>query len=1098
MSAEKPFRICWTAENARSVFRTEALEGNDAVFLATHSPFKGFDVAGRDQGEFEDQTEQAVLHTLSDQDRQHAFCVVQGEPGSGKSHLIRWLSVKWPHQNDLKLLLRRSDGSLEGALRQLREKLGAEYDDLFQNLGVRQRASTQGRANNFLATLANSLHPDHYDDKIGDETWCGKFRPDLLFQHEKIRESWPAPLRIVELLEGAGGERNSASASFDLFDIADLGFDTLRKLKLLLSNPATKELVRRLEREVERMAPYRVEHDWTAEELEEHKADEFPVSLELLDALNRRRNDSIQNVLGVSAEGLKTLFRRVREALQSKGRRLVLLLEDITSWEGLDDSLIDALVFNAAATGDDDGSDVCPLISVVGVTPKYYDDLQANYRQRITHEIILGRSQGGAQDVASLRDRSERTAFVARYLAAVRAGASSLSSWRDDLRADPLRPPPNPCEGCPKHATCFSIFGASDGIGLFPFTEHAIDRFFEALKVDDRGQTWRTPRGVLQAVLNPVLEQVDNIEDGGFPGDGIERSAFEDNRRSNSAPTGRLSEIISAQVESHDQARFRSLVTYWGEPDIADTSLVDEVPVFAGLPKPLVEAFSLPWIGGDAISPLETTRPHTEETLDPQVEAKPLTDVPANETRPSSIEQEKTKVAPQLQSATGKAQMTPPRRRGRTVSAREEMRQDLQRWAAGTDSRFGGQWNEELHALVKRIDSRRLGIPPNLFERIITNEMVKLEGTTKGSRDYLVIERKSWVRDGLEAKLALQYDAQLSTADRTFHLRNLSLMMRRMEAQVASYLQRRLPTADDGRLWSPISTLAQVLLARAWLRGSAEPDQPLAKQLSGILSDEPEATTGQQSRSAPWLEWLNKTNHWQSRIREDLRELVALPTEGGVRGMINSGELVSAILRMNKTGRTDAVPELSVRLPSSMGAISEAHELGTLWNAKQSQIVSVEFRQLKERTNSIEGGLRGHSVASHLERVDAAVTQASEILGNTGMDAVQAWRRAYSEYKTKSLAIEEVEDLIIAFDEEESIPSETVERLSWLANQPAGAVMILNSLMQTGEHAIETMCAHAKDVVGDGGARASLDTINAVGQAMREVSSRITAKTDAA
>ena len=464
MLEDKPFRLCWTTQNARSVFRTEALEGGDAVFLATHSPITGFDVDGRDQGEFDDRTEQAVLATLSDPARQHAFAVVQGEPGSGKSHLIRWLSVNWPHRFDLKLLLRRSDGSLEGALRQLREKLGPEFEDLFQNLGVRQRASTQGRANNFLATLANSLHPGHYEDNIGDEAWCGRHRPDLLFNHPLMRERWTAPMRIVELLEGAGGERNSASASFDLYDLADFNLDTLRRIKIELSDPGAKDLARHLEREIERMAPYR-EHRWTAEELAATKADELPTSLALLAALNRRRNDSIQSVLGVSADGLKTLFRKVRQALRAKGMRLVLLLEDITSWEGLDDSLIDVLVFNAAAQGDDGEADVCPLISVVGVTPKYYDDLQANYRQRITHEVILGTSNGGAQDVAALRDPAERTAFVARYLAAVRAGPEALLAWRDDLRAAPFLPPPNVCLSCPKQEPCFAVFGSSNDVG---------------------------------------------------------------------------------------------------------------------------------------------------------------------------------------------------------------------------------------------------------------------------------------------------------------------------------------------------------------------------------------------------------------------------------------------------------------------------------------------------------------------------------------------------------------------------------------------------------------------------------------------------------
>src|SRR5690606_6972993 len=66
-------------------------------------------------------TESGLLETLSDSQRTHAFCVVQGDPGSGKSHLIRWLAVHWPkRQDDLVLLLQRADGSLQGALDQLR------------------------------------------------------------------------------------------------------------------------------------------------------------------------------------------------------------------------------------------------------------------------------------------------------------------------------------------------------------------------------------------------------------------------------------------------------------------------------------------------------------------------------------------------------------------------------------------------------------------------------------------------------------------------------------------------------------------------------------------------------------------------------------------------------------------------------------------------------------------------------------------------------------------------------------------------------------------------------------------------------------------
>src|SRR3546814_7804599 len=104
--------------------------------------------------------------------------------------------------------------------------------------------------------------------------------------------------------------------------------------------------------------------------------------MQLMQARNLRRNDAFQNLLGVSAEGLKTLFRQVRQALAVRGQRLVLLLEDITSWEGIDDSLIDVLVTNAGTR-----DDMCPLISVVGVTPAYYQKLHGNRSEEHTSEL---------------------------------------------------------------------------------------------------------------------------------------------------------------------------------------------------------------------------------------------------------------------------------------------------------------------------------------------------------------------------------------------------------------------------------------------------------------------------------------------------------------------------------------------------------------------------------------------------------------------------------------------------------------------------------------------------------------------------------------
>src|SRR3546814_12155568 len=93
---------------------------------------------------------------------------------------------------------------------------------------------------------------------------------------------------------------------------------------------------------------------------------------------------------------------------------------------------------------------MCPLISVVGVTPAYYQKLHGNYRGRITHELSLGeaRDEGELQDVATMRSRTSRLSFAARYLSAVRAGGAPLDVWRERRSAQASLPPPNPTDTC--------------------------------------------------------------------------------------------------------------------------------------------------------------------------------------------------------------------------------------------------------------------------------------------------------------------------------------------------------------------------------------------------------------------------------------------------------------------------------------------------------------------------------------------------------------------------------------------------------------------------------------------------------------------------
>src|SRR3546814_7810515 len=78
----------------------------------------------------------------------------------------------------------------------------------------------------FLANLANARDPGHFDPPLEDDEWCRANRPAELVGHLSVKREWKGPSRILRLMEGGGSseaeERNSQSASFDLFDIAEL------------------------------------------------------------------------------------------------------------------------------------------------------------------------------------------------------------------------------------------------------------------------------------------------------------------------------------------------------------------------------------------------------------------------------------------------------------------------------------------------------------------------------------------------------------------------------------------------------------------------------------------------------------------------------------------------------------------------------------------------------------------------------------------------------------------------------------------------------------------------------------------------------------
>lgn len=1092
-----PTRACWREEEVNAVIGNEALEGHEGVFLATHTPVVGIDVKGSHAAEIVRQDEWGVLDALSDPARRHAFCVVQGEPGSGKSHLIRWLSVSWPKDApDVTLLLQRADGSLEGALRQLRERLPEEFAELFEKLGRRHRASDKGRANLFLSNLAVALEPDHFDPPLADADWCRAHTPSELVGHLQVKKAWAGPSRIMRLVEGKGvGEedaRNSATASFNLFDIAELARCAVH-IHGTGVLPSTEILASRLVKEGCTILGLR-DDGWTAEEIErEGVSRELKTSLHLMEALNRRRNDAIQNLLGVSAEGLKSLFRQIREELGKRSQRLVLLLEDITSWEGIDDSLIDVLVTNADTRGEEGERDMCPLISVVGVTPAYYQKLHGNYRGRITHDLSLGEATGGGelQDVAALRDRNVRLGFSARYLSAVRAGAARLKQWREAQRQEHDMSPPNTCDGCQMRDECHRVFGADNGVGFFPFTADALERMFQALKEHDNGMTWKTPRGILQAILSPTLSRPDAIEARAYPTTLLETGALAPESRLLSP---RLKQLIDLRVDEDERPRMRRVLAYWGDRERADTTALGNGDLaFAGAPHGVFEAFGLPWIGDAEVNSAEPD-PALESEETPPEATKP--DWPAsdpeqeNDIGPEAPSPPPVKPKPAAPEGDRPTRVPPSQRRTLTKSQLERMREQLRHWAERGELRSPADWNETLYLFVSAVRPRRVGLDPYTFKRMITRENVKIEGTGQERRNHLIAKRESWVIEGFEGYVALSHDKSMTGQDREYHRANLAVLMRRLEKLVSDYADRRLGVDRDGRRWSPAAGVVQVLLARAWLRGVVKPDAAPQEQLKVILSDELEVESDPVARCEPWREYLNKTKGYHARFRDALREMIGTPQgESKGFGLADVSSVCQAIIRLTNTLMFD-------RAPADVGetGVNEFDALRRMVSENEDALIKVlrfESKQTRGRAEILESNLRGRSIGAHLKRVDGVIETVADLLPKAAPARVKEWKTACERLRQRLDAGTDgvVQGFLIAtLSEDADGPKEkSATLLGRLAEAPAKDLNDFKELTQLGEQVIGELLDHVRDCVREGRGSISLEDVRKVGRAIRSV-----------
>jgi hypothetical protein len=1051
-------KSCWRRDDAEAMLRIEALSGDDTLFLATHSPIRDFLVSGPKRQDLAEVTEAGLLDALSNSRRTHAFCVVQGDPGSGKSHLIRWLAVHWPRSEDLVLLLQRADGSLQGALDQLRTALTAkwpEFTALFENLnGRRQMAGIAGRAEVFQSTLGAMLKGSYFEEPRSDAAQCDKHDLSLFIQSLPVRQRWKSPRRILELMDGKSSSRNSESAQFNLDDILALS----RVCGAVSDSVASERFARKLIAEADKIQSW-VEQGESHDDIRARHGSDLPASLLLIRALNLRLNDAVQSVIGVTGEDLILLFRKIRTALKGRAR-LVLLLEDITAWQGLDNGLIDALVLDAATR-----SDVCPLVSVVGVTPDYYDALQKNYKDRITHEVHLGDGDGNDEAV-TLRQSADRIAFVGRYLNATRAGKDALTAWRSTLEKDREAPPPNPCVACLERPGCHAVFGEVNDMGLFPFTPRALEGLFHALKTDDKGQTHRTPRGLLQNVLGPTLRNPAMLDNGCYPGADIETEKFDERAGLLGGPMRAL--IDANERDADRRERLRRTFVYWGDSSDPDTTLgADGIKRLADVPEPLFRSFRLPWLGEAGPIPqidrgAEREQGHDSNSgMGPNVVGtapqQPLTS--SASPNPSSPTLVPGPVRPKSPAASAAPRTTT------TNKSKLERLQGHVAEARNSDATIKESplWNEVLFEIMKSLDARSLGLDRWTWVSIFTPNTVQVAGSSRVRGDTFAAPREPWLYDGLEAYCALRIGGDSETSQE-YHRRRLAFMVRRLGELARAHAARRLPPMPDGSRWDMAATATQVLLTRAWLKGAVPPDAPTAELWRVVLSDEEGAATAPQSRTEPWQEALRNTDQQHEKIRTMLREMVSLPQGGSTEfGLAAAGAAAQAIVRLQR--RLSFFPISDTPDSASLLDDRGLRETAAKVETSLRRIPNLELNLLQERATEMDRLLRGESLSARLTRLNAAAQKVFPLLRELPPDLERRWREIWERISndlTRPDYIAALQGLIRAVEEPETIPKEPAAKLAWLVAQPAGNLRAALDALKFGEQ----LCKDLNDRAG--------------------------------
>jgi hypothetical protein len=719
------------------VIHTTALENTNYDFMATHLPFKNLKYQRRGNLSTTDQilSEQDYFrdNILENRD-QHKLIVVQGDNGSGKSHLIRWLYHNYEKEidpnEDLIILISRGANTLKGALRQIvtsemfnRIEDGNEFKKLIEASNILNEEEIKEQIAGLLTATINSDKDEEGILPKRAKRYLHSFLSDEVIR-EKILFVDDGPIdRIASRLTSSKTttvEEREPKFYPEDFDIR-FGSDVMKAM----TRGDTKSADRAIE------LATMIANDTSLED--------SGIKGKICKYLNKHIDRVIQSIIKVGQNDLMEVFKEVRSSLKKNNMSLTLFIEDITSFAGINKELMETLLVDHNTE-----RDLCRLISFVGITNSYFNDtLPDNIKDRITDRIIIDDRSlfGSPDDVAGL---------VARYLNAISHPKESIERWYYNGALEEELPVSS--KNLEKEWSTFE-FIIGKKLSLFPFSKDALWKIYNGLKVQDR-----TPRNFINFIflniLSYYLSNVDNFPPTEEAFSSIQIPRWRDNI---------YEDIVQRQHEGVIGKKISLLLRLWGNGTLdEEVDLESNRKTIGGVDHQVFRDFGLPIIKGIESNKQGETSSNslnpTEEVTENNI------DLPANNQQ----------ITPEI---------------GRREQSSRRMRDyqryvdELEAWKNGGPLTSHRSLREDVCGVINNfINWEEEGISPLMMRQFITLSNVHIEGQSVRIDSGFVMERNAETYYFLLGIISWRY-----LGERSWHFDNSEEYILRMTNYIVKY-----------------------------------------------------------------------------------------------------------------------------------------------------------------------------------------------------------------------------------------------------------------------------------------------------------------------